>query len=315
MSNAARELYDLRAELAAAKAELARSNVDVSASEAMIANLKLEIANLKLEIAMLKRDKYGHKAERTARLIDQLELQLEELETAAAEDATHADQAEQKTTRVRSFDRRKPVKKPLPDHLPRERVVVEAPAACTCCGSGRIVKMGEDVSETFEVVPRQWKVIQTVREKFTCRDCEKISQPPAPFHPIPRGWAGPSLLAIINLSFADKSMFLGELIADGIEMHDAGEILNVSDRHLRRMWQVYEIVGPDCLKAIGSASNTGRRGWAEMIHLMGQIGVDKGREVIVGAVTSNPDDRFQAALMALRNVTGVHREELDDEPS
>lgn len=47
------------------------------------------------------------------------------------------------------------------------------------------------------MVPRQWKVIQTVREKFTCRDCEKISQPPAPFHPIPCGWADPSLLAMI----------------------------------------------------------------------------------------------------------------------
>jgi transposase len=55
---------------------------------------------------------------------------------------------------------------------------------------GRIVKMGEDVAETPEVIPRQWKVIQTVREKFTCRACEKISEPPAPFHAIPRGWAG-----------------------------------------------------------------------------------------------------------------------------
>jgi transposase len=52
-------------------------------------------------------------------------------------------------------------------------------------------------TETLEVVPRQWKVIQTVREKFTCRRCEKISQAPAPFHPVPRGWAGPSLLAMI----------------------------------------------------------------------------------------------------------------------
>ena len=57
--------------------------------------------------------------------------------------------------------------------------------------------MGEDITETLEVIPRQWKVIQTVREKFTCRACEKITQPPAPFHPIPRGWAGPSLLAMI----------------------------------------------------------------------------------------------------------------------
>ena len=57
--------------------------------------------------------------------------------------------------------------------------------------------MGEDITETLEVIPRQWKVIQTVREKFTCRDCEKISQPPAPFHAIPRGWAGPSLIAMV----------------------------------------------------------------------------------------------------------------------
>jgi transposase len=189
MSDAASEFEKLRAELAATKAQLARSNAVVSASEALIAGLKLEIA-------MLKRDKYGRSAERTARLIDQLELQLEELETAAAEDAIRAEQAAEKT-KVAGFERRKPVKKPFPEHLPRERVVVEAPSNCACCGSERIVKMGEDVTDTLEVVPRQWKVIQTVREKFTCRDCEKISQPPAPFHPIPRGGAGPSLLAMI----------------------------------------------------------------------------------------------------------------------
>jgi transposase len=57
--------------------------------------------------------------------------------------------------------------------------------------------MGEDVTKTLESIPRQWKVIETVREKFTCRDCEKISQAPAPFHVIARGWAGPSLLAMI----------------------------------------------------------------------------------------------------------------------
>ena len=132
-------------------------------------------------------------SERRARLIDQLELQLEELETAATEDAMAAEQATEKTGTVRAFTRRHPVRKPFPDHLPRERVVVEAPAACTCCGSDRLVKMGEDITETLEVIPRQWKVIQTVREKFTCRACERISQPPAPFHAIPRGWAGPML--------------------------------------------------------------------------------------------------------------------------
>lgn len=70
---------------------------------------------------------------------------------------------------------------------PRERVVIEAPISCSCCGSDRIVKMGEDVTETLELISRQWKVIQMVRKKFTCRSCEKISQPPAPFHAILRG--------------------------------------------------------------------------------------------------------------------------------
>ena len=85
----------------------------------------------------------------------------------------------------------------FPEHLPRERVVIDPPTACECCGGKRLRKLGEDVTRTLESVPRQWKVIETVREKFTCRDCEKISQAPAPFHVIARGWAGPSLLAMI----------------------------------------------------------------------------------------------------------------------
>ncbi|GAA0313510.1 IS66 family transposase [Rhodovulum strictum] len=197
MSETASELEELRAALAAAEGRAAVAEADLAQARAVVSTSEAMIAALKLEIALLKRDKYGRSAERAARLIDQLELQLEELVADAAEDKAQAEQAAEKTTTVAGFDRRKPVKKAFPDHLPRERVVVEAPTACTCCGSGRIVKMGEDITETLEVIPRQWKVIQTVREKFTCRACEKISQPPAPFHPVPRGWAGPSLLAMI----------------------------------------------------------------------------------------------------------------------
>ena len=71
------------------------------------------------------------------------------------------------------------------------------PVACACCGGARLSKLGEDITETLEVIPKSWKVIQHVREKFTCRNCEKISQAPAPFHVIARGWAGPSLLAMM----------------------------------------------------------------------------------------------------------------------
>ena len=194
MSEARSELEKLRAALAASEQRAATAEADLARARAVVSTSEAMIAGLKLEIALLKRDKYGRSAERSAKLLDQLELQLGDLIEDAAEDRVRA---EQKTTKVGAFERRKPVKKAFPEHLPRERVVVEAPSTCSCCGSDRIVKMGEDITETLEVVPRQWKVIQTVREKFTCRACEKITQPPAPFHPIPRGWAGPSLLAMI----------------------------------------------------------------------------------------------------------------------
>ena len=173
-----------------AEAKLANATARESATAALIAHLKLQIAKL-------KREQYGASAERTRRLLDQMELQLEELEADASEDALVAEAAAEKTASVRSFERKPPVKKPFPEHLPRERVVVPSPCSCPACGSDRLSKLGEDVTSTLEVIPRQWKVIETVREKFSCRDCEKITQPPAPFHVVPRGWAGPSFLAML----------------------------------------------------------------------------------------------------------------------
>ena len=155
------------------------------------------ISHYKLEIEKLRRQLYGTRSERTARLLEQMELQLEELEATATEDELAAEQVAARSQAVQSFQRKRPSRKPFPDHLPRERVVIPAPASCPCCGSDRLSKLGEDITETLEVVPRQWKVIQTVREKFSCRDCETIAQPPAPFHVTPRGFAGPNLLAMI----------------------------------------------------------------------------------------------------------------------
>ncbi|MDB5409456.1 MAG: transposase [Rhodospirillales bacterium] len=179
----------LKAALVAARAEVAAVRAQRSDDQALIAHLKLQIEKL-------NRDRFGPRSERTAQLLDQLELQLEELEAAATEDELAAERAAAKTTTA-AFTRKRPSRKPFPEHLPRERVVEPAPIACLCCGSERLRKLGEDVTETLAVIPRQWKVIQHVREKFTRRDCEKISQAPAPFHVIPRGWAGASLLAMI----------------------------------------------------------------------------------------------------------------------
>ena len=172
----------LKTALVAERSARQQAEARASGAEAMVAHLKLVIAKL-------RRERFGPSAERGSKLLDQLELQLEELEASATEDALAVTtKSDQDDTVVRSFTRQKPVRAPLPEHLPRERVVIPAPAACPCCG-GKLSKLGEDVTETLEVVPRQWKVVQTVREKFTCRSCEKITQPPAPSIPL-RG-AGP----------------------------------------------------------------------------------------------------------------------------
>ncbi|ARU18108.1 IS66 family transposase [Croceicoccus marinus] len=186
----ARRAEEAEQHAATVAAELANAHARESAIEAVIAHLKLQIAKL-------RREQYGASAERSRRLLDQMELQLEDLEADAAEDDLIAEEAAARTTTVTALERKRPARKPFPDHLPRERVVVPAPCSCPACGGDRLSKLGEDVTETLEVIPRSWKVIQTVREKFSCRDCEKIAQAPAPFHVVPRGWAGPSFLAML----------------------------------------------------------------------------------------------------------------------
>jgi len=189
----------LPGDIALLKAMLIEENRRATEAEARASDLDAEIENLKLQIAKLRHARFGNSSERTSVLLDQLELQLGELverraqETAAQEIAALKAQASGKAPPRR---RSNPVRRPLPDHLPRDRVVLPSPQACPCCG-GRLRKLGEDVTETLERVPARWKVVQYVREKMTCRSCEAITQPPAPSHPIARGRAGPQLLAEI----------------------------------------------------------------------------------------------------------------------
>ena len=187
----------LKAALVAERGRRIVAETEAAFAKARVSDDQALIAHLKLQIEKLNRDRYGPRSERTARLLDQFELTLEELETAATEDELAAEMAAAKTTKVASFTRKRPSRKPFPEHLPRERVIVPGPVACNCCGGSRLSRLGEDITETLEVIPKSWKVIQHVREKFTCRDCEKISQAPAPYHVNARGWAGPSLLAMV----------------------------------------------------------------------------------------------------------------------
>ena len=171
-------------------------------AETRASNLDAQIENLKLTIAKLQHDKFGSSSER-ARLLDQLEFQLAELEeqvaqnAAADEIAARAASPQEEPAAAGKPARRRPARRPLPAHLPRERVIYPPSEVCPCCSGTQFRKLGADETESLERVPAQWKVVVHVREKFACRKCDTIVQAPAPSHPISRGRAGPELLAEI----------------------------------------------------------------------------------------------------------------------
>jgi transposase len=169
----------------ALKAALIETRVQLAGAEALIEHLQLVIAKM-------KREMFGPRCERSQRLIDQLELHLEELAAVAGEVKAKAARV-----KVQGLTRRQATRRNFPEHLPRRRIVYPAPTLCPCCGGTKLSKISEDITETLDVVPRQWFVTEHVREKFSCRACETITQPPAPFHAIARGFAGPSLLAMM----------------------------------------------------------------------------------------------------------------------
>jgi transposase len=196
------DIATLKAMVIAAQAARLEAEAKASNAEAEVRIRELMIEQMKLAIAKLRHEQFGQSSERSL-VLEQLELELADMEADAAQAEAVAQMAaaaaaRQKIT-VQTFERRKPARRALPDHLPRERIVYPSPSVCPCCG-GVLHKLGEDMTETLELIPRQWKVIQHVREKFSCRSCEAITQPPAPWHPIARGRAGPGLLAHILFS-------------------------------------------------------------------------------------------------------------------
>lgn len=168
---------------------------DIEALKRMVVERDIELSNLKLRIAKLERMQFGRSSEKVQDQLAQLELGLDALEADRAE---RESEEEAKTPATDGRRKRKPVRKPLPAHLPRERMVHEAPCACAKCG-GTLTKLGEDVTEVLEVEKR-FKVIVHVRPRLACRSCEAITQPPPPSLPIPRGLAGPGLLAHVLIS-------------------------------------------------------------------------------------------------------------------
>jgi len=203
---------------------LAQKDAALSEAEARAKTRALEIERLKLQLAKARHERFGQSSERGKLLVEQLELAIEDLEETQAEQETRAEITAPQTVKT---PRRRPQRGPrkLPENLPVERVFEPAPCVCGKCGGARLRKLGEAVSKTLECEPRRWKVIERVREKFACRDCEAITEPAAPSHPIPRGFAGPSLLAMILVGkFGDHLPLNRQSAAfarEGIELEDS----------------------------------------------------------------------------------------------
>jgi transposase len=186
---------DLPSDPDALRAFALACQAELKAAQLSVQLRTLEIEKLKFQIAKLRRMQFGRSSERISRQIEQLELQLEELETGEAEDAVKA-AADDRPAAAR--ERKKPKRKPLPDHLPRQEIVHE-PAdngACTCpdCGAG-MARLGEDVTEVLDYVPGHFQVIRHIRPKYACQACDVITQAAAPAMPTPRGRATPAMLA------------------------------------------------------------------------------------------------------------------------
>jgi transposase len=169
----------------------------IQVQDEQLAGRQAEIERLQLLIAKLRRMQFGRRSEKLDQQIEQLELQLDELATTAAEPPAASPTP---GATAPATPGRKPTRRPLPGHLPRQkRTILPKETACPDCG-GALKPLGEDVSEILEYVPAHFHVIQQVRPKLACTHCDKIVQAEAPSRPIARGLAGPGLLAHVLVS-------------------------------------------------------------------------------------------------------------------
>ncbi len=188
--DAVAEIADLRAQLAEREAELAMARAELTGAQRLIEQYKAQLHKL-------RRMKFGRSSEAIDGQIHQLELRLEDLEEGeAACIAAAKDKAPGKSRP----ERRQPVRRPLPEHLPREEIIHVPGDVCPGCGGTHFSKLGEDVTEVLEKIPARHKVIRHIRPKLSCRTCETIIQAPSPDLPIEKGRPGPGLLANVVVS-------------------------------------------------------------------------------------------------------------------
>jgi transposase len=195
-------LAERDAAIATRDAALAERDAALAERDADLLSARLEIEKLKVQLAALRRERYGKSSERLAAEISQLEMLIGDLEEDAAERETAAAEKERRAKGKSDKPRKPALRRPLPEHLPRETVLHEPVLACHCgcTNPKRLTRLGEDVTEVLEKIPARLKVIRHVRPRYACRACEAMLQAPAPALPIEKGRPGPGLLAHVLVS-------------------------------------------------------------------------------------------------------------------
>ena len=244
--------------LIAEREERAAQAVELAAAKAGLVSKALEIEKLKIQLARLRRQQFGRSSEKIDRIIEQLELMLDELETEAAAGPMTAgpvaapvtDEDDSAAVRKKSSGRR-----PLPEHLPRREIVHSPDCTCPACG-GAMRKVGEDVSEVLDYLPGRFEVIRHVRPALSCRRCESIVQMPMPSLPVERGRPSAGLLAHILVSkYCDHLPLYrqaGIYARDGVDL-DRAVMANWVGKSVWIAAPLVEAISDHVLAARGSA--------------------------------------------------------------
>jgi transposase len=195
-------LAERDADIAERDAALAERDAALAEHNALLLNARLEIEKLRVQLAALRRERHGRSCERLAAEIGQLEMLIGDLEEDQAERDAAAAEKTRKAKGKPDKPRKPALRRPLPEHLPRETVRHEPVLACRCgcTDPDRLTCLGEDVTEVLEKTPARLKVIRHVRPRYACRACEAMLQAPAPALPIERGRPGPGLMAHVLVS-------------------------------------------------------------------------------------------------------------------
>lgn len=182
-------LQKIIASLHSKNQDLSKKNTELSTQNSELLN---QINILKEQLALLKAKRFGQSSEKLERKIDLIERAIEEQESLLGfQDRTEL------ASKDESKINEKAKRKKLPEHLPREDIILEPDVKCDSCGGEKFRKLGDDISEVLEHIPESFKVIRYIRPRCVCMTCENIMQAYPASKLIDKGNASPGLLAHI----------------------------------------------------------------------------------------------------------------------